>query len=141
VALPISPDRSTDTEDWAAAAHAAAEELNARLDREQTRSELARRVADAAQRLGATDLVAASSAGQRLIATATESPPTSEPGRTVVIEGHLATGTQILRATRMARDRGIQVVGAIAITADPVGADLVRRELAGTLIVLESSLG
>lgn len=136
MALPISTRRTGDPEDWAAAALAAADLLNERLDQEPARRRLSDQVELEASRLGADVLIAASRTGQRLLSS--EGDQGQQRGsRTVIVEGHLATGTQLLRAARRAQVQGAVVVGAIAVSADPAGAEFVRRELGVQLSVLE----
>lgn len=136
MALPVTSRGMTDPEDWAAAALAAADLLNHRLDQENARRHLSSQVELEASRLGADLLVAASRTGERLLSS--ERHPRPQHGiRTAVVEGHLATGTQLLRAARRARVQGAVVVGAIAVSADPAGVEFVRRELGVPLSVLE----
>lgn len=136
MALPTSSRGVTDPEDWAAEALAAADLLNHRLDQETARRHLSSQVEFEASRLGADLLVAASPTGQRLLTN--ERHQRQRGGaRTVLVEGYLLTGTQLLRAARRARGQGAVVVGAVAVSGDPAGVEFVRRELGVPLTVLE----
>jgi predicted phosphoribosyltransferase len=125
-------------DDWVEDALGRVAELERRLDDPAVLADLASKLTRAAKELGASTLVPASRLGARIAAAATGY-PVDQPngGRALVVEGYLATGVQILRATRQARQQGATRVSAVAVSVNPAGAAFVAAELGAPVVVLE----
>lgn len=123
--------------DWVAEAMRQAASLKLRLDDPIVLAELGAKLDGALHGLDDFALVPASTVAARLIG-ATKPRSASQRGsgqRTVIVEGYLATGVQIVRAAR-SRD-GARPVKVIAVAANPAGAAFVAAELGVPVVVLE----
>jgi hypothetical protein len=113
--------------------------LERRLADPAALAELTRKLTEAGRALGASSLVPASALAGRILAAMP--PPNANhlngTGLTVVVEGYLATGVQVVRAAGRARAEGAKRIRAIAVKVNPVGAAFVADELGAPVVVLE----
>jgi hypothetical protein len=125
--------------DWVADTHLQVAALERRLEDPAALAELARKLTQASQALGASSLVPASALASRILAAVP--PPSADhlngSRLTVVVEGYLATGVQVVRAAGRARADGAKRIRAIAVRVNPLGAAFVADELGAPVVVLE----
>jgi len=137
--LDAAETNTRDQGDWITETVRRVTDLERRLQDPASLAALGSLVAAEARRVGATQVVPASVSGERLISAAATAlkPLLNGAGRTLVVEGYLATGVQIVRAARRAREGGASSISAVAVSANPAGAAFVAGEIGAPVLVLE----
>ena len=129
--------------DWLLRVLAGAQELDAALGDPRRLEEVARQVGQVARELGC-DAVAGASPHGCIVAGAASVlsagalsvwDRTNGVGRQVlVVEGVMATGTQMLRAANSVRERGAQSVAGVALVAAPVALVATRTQMRAEVV-------
>lgn len=127
------PERSDG--EWVLRVMAIAEGLDRELADAERLAAVADRLIEVAEQLELRCLVGASPAGDHLIGAmslrsggrVTRRVGGSDP--TLVIEGVMATGTQVVRAARDLQSEGVERVAGVAVLADPAALEFSRAEL------------
>lgn len=132
--------------DWVQRVTELSDRLTEVLDNGPMLRELGELIALVAERFGASYLSGASRTGQRLAEEVIADPShhlaflpeRGGHGTVLVVEGLMATGTQVLRAAGTARQAGAERTAVVAVLADPVAAAFVREQLSDEVVVLET---
>ena len=123
--------------EWVAQAMEEAAALKSRLDDPIALAALAAKLDVALQGLNDVVLVPASTSATRIIGAAAPrvAAGSNGPRQTVIVEGFLATGVQVVRAARAQGPRS--AIKAIAVRANPAAVAFVASELGVPVVVLE----